>query len=51
MKRLKAHQSRKSKNSACYEQLLTNLTNTKFNSSEVTIQQVRKPSKIPLDTS
>ena len=51
IKRLKAHQSRKSKNCACYQKFCTDLTNTKFNSSEVTIQQVRKPSQIPSDTS
>ena len=51
MKHLKAHQNLKSKNSTYYQKLLTYLTNTKFNSSEVTIQQVRKPSKIPSDTS
>ena len=51
LKCLKAHQSRKKKHTICHQQFLTDLTNTKFNSSEVTIQQVRKPSKMPLDTS
>ena len=51
IKHLKAYQSRKNKNTSCYQKFITDLTNTKFNSSEVTILQVRKPSTIPSDFS
>ena len=48
-KRLRAHQSRKNKNSECYKQLSQELTDSKFNSSEVIIQPARKSSHVPSD--
>ena len=48
-KRLRAHQSRKNKNSECYKQLSQVLTDSKFNSSEVIIQPARKSSHVPSD--
>ena len=48
---LKSHQCSKGRNSSWYQKFLTKSTNTKFNSSEVTIQPVRKTSKIPLNAS
>ena len=48
-KRLKAHQSRKNKNSDCFKQYSHELTDTKFNSSEVAIQPIRKTSHVPTE--
>ena len=48
-KGLKAHQSRKNSNSECFRQYTHELTNTRFNSSEVAIQPIRKLSYLPSD--
>ena len=41
-KKLKAHQSRKSKDSDCFKEFSCERTDTKFNSTEVAIQPIRK---------
>ena len=41
-KGLKAHQSRKNSNSECFRQYTHELTNTRFNSSDVAIQTIMK---------
>ena len=46
-KSLKAHQSRKNPNSECYKQYKQEMSDTRFNSSEVAIQPIKKLSHVP----
>ena len=46
-KTLKAHQSRKNPNSECYKQYTREMSDSRFNSSEVAIQPIKKLSNVP----